>query len=573
MASNIKTDGIGSFIGGMDTSRSPSLIAPNQYVWSVNMSIPKAKEGITTRKGFHCLRLNFDTKKDKEHFENGNVQGIGSYTIGKATMVVLSISGYIIKLVPVSKFIYNVVFTTFRNNKNIRHCYITNVPNGCIVNDGESAPIFLGEFERRTSTANNEIGPGLSGVYVQNRFFYIHPQKKIVMASTIQEPLSLQEAIDENITGFILPDETEDIVAIGKQKTISRDALGGNLTFASNKSIYSVDVRGPRSGWGSIPNSSIGAVSGEVTDFGAVSPFSFEGANANIYFRNARYGMMSTKSSQYQFVNNDNFSPVSIESSLFLDNDTKEFLDGCYTKMYNTRLYTTIAPQIKNGSVFWNGLLVISPDIYFSTKDRAEINRVESIYTGIRPWCLTATESYNNVETLFIASFDKDSINRIYILDESADYDTDKDGKIIEIEQKLLTRLFNFGSDFIPKRQSVQFYGIGTRQFSRNSTVSIYTRESDSGQFRLASKNNHTVCEPCLFLNTEPLSKKNINFTDKEIEFYNKQDLVVIKGPIVLTKFVRTAIEQSPNTTITDTECNEITPAVENPAKIYSYSI
>lgn len=174
---------------------------------------------------------------------------------------------------------------------------------------------------------------------------------------------------------------------------------------------------------------------------------------------------------------------------------------------------------------------------------------------------------------MFIASFDKDSINRIYILDESADYDTDKDGKIIEIEQKLLTRLFNFGSDFIPKRQSVQFYGIGTRQFSRNSTVSIYTRESDSGQFRLASKNNHTVCEPCLFLNTEPLSKKNINFTDKEIEFYNKQDLVVIKGPIVLTKFVRTAIEQSPNTTITDTECNEITPAVENPAKIYSYSI
>jgi len=569
-------DGNTSFIGGMDTSRSPSLIAPNQYVMSVNMEIPKAKEGIRTRRGFHCVKLLFNTSKEKEIFENGNVQGIGNYELGNKLIIVLSIDGYIIELIPQSKYIYKVSFSVFRNNKNIKKCFITKVPEGCIVNDGESAAIFLGNKRKRLSPSNNEIGPGLAGVYVQNRFWYIHPEKRIIVGSTIKDSISLQEAIDANIYGFEAPDETEYIVAIGRQKTISRDATGGNLAFATNKGSYSVDVRGARSAWGTIAGTGVGAVTGVVHDFGAVSPFSFESANANIYYRNARYGMMSTKSSQYQFVNSDNFSPVSIESSLFFDNDTTEFLDSCYTKMYGTKLFTTIAPQHKNGFVFWNGLIVISPDIYFSTKDRAEINRVESIYTGIRPYGMTVTENTDGSESMFIASFDKDEINRIYLLDDSADYDTDKDGKIVEIEQKLLTRLYTFGSDFAPKKQMSQFYGISSRRFSRSASIDIFSRNSDTGSFKKSFSNKHSVnCGKCLFSNTEPQEKDVISFAEEASEFYNKQDLVIINGPMTLTKIIRSAMPQPLNVTIDSLqECKDMKP-IENIEidKVYTYKI
>ena len=569
-------DGNSSFIGGMDTSRSPSLIAQNQYVYSINMEIPKAKEGIRTRRGFHCIKLKFKTLKEKDIFENGDVQGIGSYNLEGRVIIVLSIDGYIIELLRQTKFVYNVEFTTFRNNKNIKHCYVSKVPNGCIVNDGESAAIFLGKSKKRLSPKNNEIGPGLSGIYVQNRFWYIHPEKKIVVGSTIKEPTSLQEAIDNNIYGFEVPEETENLIAVGKQKTISRDATGGNLAFSTNKGSYSVDVRGSRNSWGTIAGTGIGAVTGVVYDFGAVSPFSFESANANIYYRNSVYGMMSTKSSQYQFINADNFSPVSIESSLFFDNDTKEFLGSCYTKMYNTKLFTTIAPQIKNGFVYWNGLIVISPDIYFSTKDRAEINRVESVYTGIRPCCITVTENSDNSESLFILSFDKDEVNRIYLLDDDADYDTDKDGKIIEIEQKLLTRLYTFGSSFVPKKNSGQFYGIGARRFSRSFSLDIYTRQSETEQFSLSSSNSHNLdCGKCLFSNSSPPEKNMISFADKSEEFYNKQDLLVIKGPATITRFLRTAEPQSIVTTVSrNVECETMSPINNiNIEKIYTHKI
>ena len=286
--------------------------------------------------------------------------------------------------------------------------------------------------------------------------------------------------------------------------------------------------------------------------------------------------MMSTKSSQYQFVNSDNFSPVSIESSLFFDNDTTEFLDSCYTKMYGTKLFTTIAPQHKNGFVFWNGLIVISPDIYFSTKDRAEINRVESIYTGIRPYGMTVTENTDGSESMFIASFDKDEINRIYLLDDSADYDTDKDGKIVEIEQKLLTRLYTFGSDFAPKKQMSQFYGISSRRFSRSASIDIFSRNSDTGSFKKSFSNKHSVnCGKCLFSNTEPQEKDVISFAEEASEFYNKQDLVIINGPMTLTKIIRSAMPQPLNVTIDSLqECKDMKP-IENIEidKVYTYKI
>ena len=572
------SDGNTSFIGGMDTSRSPSLISKNQYVTSVNMQISRGKEGIQTREGFKCLRLLFDTEQQKEAFQNGNVQGIGNYfnTYYNSNVIVLSISGFIIELVRKFGNVYNVKFTNFRNNPNLKKCYISEVPQGVIISDGQSAPIYLfGNSRGRTIPSNKQIGPNHGGVYVQNRFWYINEEKKIVLGSTIQDPLSMEEAILANIYGFRIPDDIEELVAIGKQKTISRDVTGGNLAFSSTRTNYAVDVRGDRSRWGN--QSGIGSVDNVINDVGAVSPFSYESANANIYFRNAAYGLMSTRSSQYQFTNNDSLSPVSIESSTVFDNDTSEFLDHCYTKFYKTKLFTTVGPQIKDGFVYWSGMLVMSPDIYFATKDRSEINRVESIYTGVRPYGMTVSKDRNGVDNMFIISYDHDGINRMYIIDDEVDYDTDKDGKIVEIESKIQTRLYNFGESITPKIAYEQFYSFDS---NRDMFLEIYSRDSSKGFYRKTWSADHIIKNPgnskCLFpFNATNPSNLQVIFSDDESEFYERQDLFVVKGPINLLKHIRVASPEVLDTTVNSNQSfvREKSKECNSPEKIYSYKI
>ena len=578
MPNKLISDGNTSFIGGMDTSRSPSIISKNQYVTSVNMQISRGKEGIQTREGFKCLRLIFGTDQQKEVFQTGNVQGIGNYysSYHKSIVIVISVSGYIVELVKKYGNVYDVLFTTFRNNPNLKKCYISEVPKGVIISDGQSAPIYLFASSRgRTRPSQKQIGPNHGGVYVQNRFWYINEEKNIVLGSTIQDPLSMEEAILANIYGFKIPDDTDDLVAIGKQKTISRDVTGGNLAFSSTRTNYAVDVRGDRSRWGS--ESGIGSVDNVINDVGAVSPFSYESANANIYFRNAAYGLMSTRSGQYQFTNNDSFSPVSIESSTIFDNDNREFLDSCYTKFYKTKLFTTVAPQLKDGFVFWSGMLVMSPDIYFATKDRSEINRVESIYTGIRPWGMTVSKDRNGVDNMFIISYDHDCINRVYVVDDEANYDTDQNGKLVEIESKLATRLYNFGEPMIPKVANKQFYSYSS---DRDVSLDIYSRDSSEGFYKKAWEANHAIINPgnskSLFpFNATNPSNVQVLFTDDENEFYERQDLFIIKGPINLLKHVRVADSESLDVTVNPNQSfkREKNKDCKRPEKLYSYKI
>lgn len=576
MAEKQITDGTVSWIGGMDTSRSPSIIAENQYTLGVNVDIARGKEGVETRRGFRCLQLVFGTSKEQEIFEKGNVQGIGSYFHrGRGSIItVLSINGYIIEVINRFGNIYDVVFSGFRNNPWLKKAYISNTPEGVIVSDGQSGPIYLFENRRgRVRPGRMRIGPNHGGVYVQNRFWYIDETKKFVIGSTIGDSLSIEEAVLTNIYGFRTP-EDEDLVAVGNQRTISRDALGGNLAFATNKANYSVDVRGDRTRWGF--QSGIGSVENVVNEVGAISPFSYEPANSNIYFRNTYYGLMSTRSSQFQFQNNDSFSPVSIESSLIFDNDTKEFLDHCYTKVSGDRIYTTVAPQLNDdGFVYWSGLLVISPDIYFSTKDRTEINRVESIYTGVRPWGITVARDSLGIDNMFIISHDTDCINRLYIYDPEIDHDLNNRGVPIEIESKVMTRLYQFGSNFVPKGVRTQFYSFSA---TRDSKIAIYSRHSGDGIFKSIWNADHKIQVPARSLvpiNFTRPSGENVFYSFGEDAFYERQDLFVMNGPVRLLKNIIVANKESIDTSLdsSDKFISEKDTNCFDPERIYSYSI
>lgn len=562
----IKTDGIVDFSGGMDSYTSPSLLNGNQYVYAINMQLQPGKIGIQTRPGFREVKINFRTTKEEEVYRNSkNIQGCGYFTSAGVVFLLVSCDGFIFQFKEVNKWEYDASLTFIQNNPYLRKTYFTNVPDGVIINDGESAPISGKpfSFERIYKTSDNVIGAGHTGVYTQNRFFYISEDRKRIVASSFNNPTSLNEANLANLAGFYSPDDTL-ITAIGSQKYIDADADGGSLVFSTLNNIYSIDVRGPISGWG---QGKVGVVGGDLYDVSAASPFSFLNVTGNIYFRSRDLGIASLQYLKYLYNAADVVEPESFGGHLFFDNDDNRFLSNCYSTRYNNRIYTTIAPSFTAPGVYWNGLIVTYP--------RQQGNIVyESIVTGVRPWCMVTTKDSLQNENLYIHSHDCDGVNRLYVVDNSINYDAKANGERVEIESQLLTKSFVFGSDAIVKSCNAQNYAISG--YNRNVEVNIFSRTVDEGNFFDTFSTTHKALE-CLgksFINTvlAPNSKDNVPFPGHDRSFFQIQDLLRIKGHCSLKRILRQVFTKLPEKT---THVQEKTPAAQAlcPQKIFTYNI
>lgn len=579
-------DGYADFSGGMDSSRSPSLINQDQYAFASNIIVSENKDGLRTRCGFRCVEIQFANDFTREIFENGNHQGDGWYINDNGSVVIiLVISGYFIEITNINKYIkYARVLNKDRqNNPDIKINHVSKIPGGCIVNDGESSAFLIKRNEnRRTSHRNKEIGSGLMGVYVQNRFFYVLPNRKEIYASTIQNPTSLEEAYIDNIYGFKIPEDDKFITAIGRQATIARDISGGNLAFSTSDDFYSVDVRGARTAWGALAGKGVGFVTNTLPGLGAVSQSSFENFNGNIFYRNPVFGLVNLKQGVSEFVNRDTFSKQTIEASLFFDTDHKEFLDKCYTKSYGRSVLTTVSPFHKDGFVYWNGVLITTPDPYYGKDNNKYTNITESVFTGVRPWCIVVTKK-NNKEEMFIFSYDKDGKNRLYLYDKDLKYDITYRGEKKRIESDIVTRFFTFGKPLNFKRGLGQYYSLDNIATDVDLTVS--TRTSDSSKFDCQWSCSHLLGNKCIrgnkfcFDKNEEDSREFIKFSKdpSDLRYLKRQDFIKLKGSASLTKFVREAELQLSGTDIYDCkkEASRKPIEVKQPVefKIFNYSI
>lgn len=571
-----KVDGYSSFSGGMDSSRGPSIIDKNQYVYAVNCTLTKSDDGIAVRKGFRNISVKFQTSTEEEIFSNGNFQASNNYINEKGEFVLLYvIDGYFFEIKG-RGFQRNGRILNYQdqNDPNQKHNYITIIPGGAIINDGYSAPFYTSSFEnRRTRPKKREIAAGLMGCYVQNRLWFVRPGRKEIWASTIKQPLSMDEAIIDNIYGIACPEDDQKIVAIGKQGTSRISAVSGNLCFATLKDFYSADVRGARTSWGISGGSRTGFVNNTIPDIGAVSHTSFEAFNSNIFFRSHRFGLISLNQSLAEYNSKDNISQQTIEASLFFDNDTKHFLDSCHTKKYGKSLYTTIAPEHRNGFVFWNGILVKTPDPYYgkNAQDNKYTDITEGVFTGIRPWDIQVISSLE--EQMCILSHDHDSINRLYVYDESLNYDICQN-KQIDIEAKILTRSQDFSQPFLTKKLDAQIYSL--TRLNQKTNIIWFNRFNEMDDFKQVSDLTFSPIElPGINCNRKPEGRDNVSIGHLKDSFFNVQDLIVIKGSVTLKRSVKTAIIESLSKSIFK-ESSPYTRKIENrciPESVFSYQL
>lgn len=469
------TDGNANWLGGMETSRAPSDLLENQYSKAVNVIHLDNLSGLSARFGFHCCSLNFKDRTQKELFYEGHVQGQGYFVSNGIYYLVVVVNGYVFRLkeTAYAQYFCEVININSPNSKTLSNAWVIQIPNGCIVNNGFDDPIYVTATEqRRTNPSQGEIGPSLMGVYIHHILFLVDPSQKQILPSDFNQPLKRTEYLLDGVIGFMAPDAEETITAITKQKTILNYVEGGNLVFSTNRDIYSVDIRGPRTSWTNL-NSSVGKVNETVPGFAAISSQSFEAFNTNIYFRSSNYGIANLRQSEYQFNAADVNSNQSIEANYFLDNDTDWMLPNCYTRKFNNRLLTTVAPErTVDGYVYWNGILSYNPAQIRS--DGSLPNRHESVFTGVRPWGLTSVSVDSRKDILFVMSYDHDGRNRLYMMDESLDHDINHRGQKIPINGFIETRAYNFQSNQTAK--TIQHRVINFNSMASNVTFTAYSR-------------------------------------------------------------------------------------------------
>lgn len=576
------TDGNANWLGGMETSRAPSDLLENQYSKAINVIHPDNLNGLSARFGFRCCSVKFRNNSERRLFSDGHVQGQGYFTSGGLYYLIVVVNGYVFRLKEIThgQYYAQVININSPNSRNLSNAWVIQIPDGCIVNNGFDDPIYVtADSQRRTDPSKGEIGPGLMGVFTHHILFVVDPSGKQILPSDYNQPLKRTEYLLDGLIGFMAPDAEETITAIGKQKTILNYVEGGNLVFSTNRDIYSVDIRGPRSTWRNL-NNSVGKVNETIPGFSAASSQSFEAFNTNIYFRSADHGMANLRQSEYQFNAVDVNSNQSIEANYFLANDTDWMLSNCYTRKFNHRLLTTVAPErTEDGYVYWNGILSFNPSQVRS--DGSLPNRHESVFTGVRPWGLTSVSQENQRDILFIMSYDHDGVNRLYMADESLDHDVNHRGESVPIQGFIETKAYSFQARQLHK--VIKHRIINFNSMPSNVSLKAYSRPATnmewiqfhSGEFLIARQDSSVNHFNPITTHPQP---RNLVLPDEKSGCCSSGSLFEIqyrfefKGPIRFDWFTIEADTKSPTLTATQPE-SQPKIIIHSPKKDYDYLI
>jgi hypothetical protein len=490
----IEQDGNVSWDGGCDMSRHPTLINENQYRLGCNVILPKSGGGISSRFGIHHVAIKFENPLEEELFYNGNFQAEGWFDDGAVDYLCVAISGFVFVLTETFNGSFNAkcVNQMDQNNPDKMKGYFTRVPLGAIYNDGESLPLIIDSYSaRRSIPENQEIGVGTMGVYVQNRFWYVTPDKKQIKYSNFMDAVSISESINANLPSFVPPEDTDQITAIGSQKQMLNYAEGGTLIFSTTSNIYSVDVRGAAENWEEA-GTGVGKVQESIRGISATSPNSFASFNTNLYFRTREYGICDLRQSQYQFQRSDDFTSQSIEVDKILNDDTTWMLDQCYTRTFYGRVYTTIAPEFnEKGRVFWNGLVAYHPSPMYSNQ-QAVSRRFEGIVTGIRPWGITSiSNSRNRDDRFFIWSYDADGQTRLYQMRPDSYMDINHLGRSVRVRGFIETRGYSHKNLYLKKKPTSRV--INLKDIGSNLQISFLSKSESQGKFVHVATNEYLI--------------------------------------------------------------------------------
>ena len=348
-------DGQSDFSGGMDASRSPELIAQNQYALGVNITVRGNYP--TTRPPFLQRTLNFSGDTDAQEYWNSNLfQGAAYYNLsGFFPCIVASVGGHIFNLQPtgnsfvVSDITPNKADGTLDVNSSTQtKAYFCVAATYLIIQDGQSLPfIYDGSTIRRSNPSVPEVPVGTVMAYGQGRLTVGDGNQFLVgdIFGGATNVISFTETTYLNGGGaFMLPMNMGNITGMIFNSQQDTDTGQGTLLVYGQTGVISVNLTIPRTQW---QTTQIVAVT--LTNIGTLSDRSLATINADILFR-CQDGIRSYRDARAEFgtysVGNFGQTSMSFEIQQWLDSDFEQWLPFTSGIVFDNRYLVTTLPTM-----------------------------------------------------------------------------------------------------------------------------------------------------------------------------------------------------------------------------------
>lgn len=452
-ARNYLYDGCVSLEGGVDSGRSPSIIAANQAAWAVNVTFRGG--WAVNRPGFKQQTLVFNGATDaasdalRASFEDGLFQGAGVLnTATGQTYVCVSISGSLYRIKVSGSNEVDDVSGTDTNSPVLPLAWFCQAEDVLVIQDGQSKPwLYDGATIRRA--ADEEVPVGTAMAYGIGRLWVARGNQYFGGDLVYSDPaygrrtvLRFTENTFLNEGGaFSVPSNLGDITALSfVAKPDTAQGLGSLLVFTKG-AILEFDAPVDRDVWKALDQP---LQKFALLGFGATSQNGVVAVNGDLFFR-AQDGIRSFYFARRDFGGWGN-TPISNEVERVQQHDDPRLLGRSSSVNFDNRMLMTIQPQLHAQGVYHNGLAVLDFDLVSGMRDK-QPPAWEGVWTGIRVLqVLTAT--VNHVQRCYAFVLGAGDKIELWELTKNGRFDNE-DTRIASMVE---FRSMNCQGPFVPKR-------------------------------------------------------------------------------------------------------------------------
>lgn len=469
------SDGYISSEGGIDSGRSPNLLAANQWAFAINATFRGGWP--TPRPGYRKIILNFEDDEDLQAaFEDGRFQVAGDYNPDDG-------SGSLINMVSGRVFRINLTNTqTFPvqeisipgdlNNPTRYQAWCCQGENFFIIEDGQTKPfIYNGASARRAGP--REIPVGNQIVYYMGRLWVARGREyvggDIVFGPNGTPGLNFRDSMlkfEENTFlneggAFNVPVQAGNITAMKPIANINTVLGQGELIIYTENSVFANLVPQDRAVWKNTTNPIQRIV--RLAN-GTYSQNAVVNVNEDLFDRsdNGIGSLAFSVRNAGQWGN----TPISNEMNRILLADSRDFLKYASGVEFDNRLLMTASPGFsQDHGVYHRCLVSLDFDLITSMHQRLP-PAWEGIWTGLRILQLVTVKHFG-VKRCFAYVLNAD--DKIELWEITKDDRFDNNGDDVRIQWSLESRSMDFGSKFDMKQLEAgdSFYDrlVGTANF------------------------------------------------------------------------------------------------------------
>lgn len=439
------SDGSISFEGGVDTGRSPNLVARNQVVWAVNTTFYGAF--CSTRPGWKKLPFSADGI-------DGTFQCCGGYVSDDGhKYLVFLIGGRVFIWDKKSTSATEITIPGDPNPSIFNQGWMLQAENYLIIQDGFSRPlIWDGATLRRA--ANNEIKCGTVMGYVQGRIWYSLTNGLSFRATDLvygngERSDVLKETENDFLNeggDFTVSQDSGGITGIGIPAVLNTALGQGPLLIMTPKYVFSINAPTDRTVWKNL-NYPIQSIS--LVNYGSVSARSCVTVNGDVYYR-APDGIRSFFAGLRQFSDWGN-TPQSNEMTFLLKQDQTDLLAYSSGITFNNRLLMTASPYHTDKGILHRAISVLEFNLISGLKGKLPPSW-EGMWTGLDIHQLVKVEYAGN-ENAYIISRNPNTLNvEIWEITKDDDADSPALGTQTPIQWEIQTKAYNFDQQQFKKR-------------------------------------------------------------------------------------------------------------------------